>query len=610
MSRPASVLASRVVLVVAALALLAGCWEQRQRVVVNPDGSARIQVERSISARAARQMGMGGQADLEEAARDQAAEIVEGVRGVEAWTDVTWSASGDSLRFSGTAYVPDLSEYAFEDPGGEHDRTITSLDVRREEGALTVELAPSGDEEEDEDPLGDLTEQQSMEQARQLQSETRRMRAMAATFFAGMEETVVLELPTEPTGVEGFERRDDGAWGVTFRGDSLLAAMGGVVEMETSELAARLREAASAGQTRDQAMGALMERRFGSVPARFEIPAGGEPQFDYEAEVAEAREAWQEIRDRLGIGDDAGADDGPANGGGGDAAVAKDAGDTGAGAGGEAMGAEAAPAPAEGGGAAAAGEAGPADAGEEMPQGPPRPVRLSVGHPDLAGSLELGTTVVITLPGAAGVRRLGLATDGPRGLTITDETGRDLVAASREAHAAWEEAHPNTFTSRGVATWSLTTVGDDPEVPAVEIELWATPSADARSLAVRGAVPIRTPPESTTTTEVPTGRVEDGAELELGGRTATLSRYGTVTRGDERSKIYEVEGDAIVTAVRRGGETLWEMDERGAGRIEIPEELSGGEPLVFEHGAAGVRRVEVDLEFGLGLGSGGTSGDR
>jgi hypothetical protein len=266
--------------------------------------------------------------------------------------------------------------------------------------------------------------------------------------------------------------------------------------------------------------------------------------------------------------------------------------------------------------AGAAAEAG-ADAGDEgdaraeadvaaAPEGTSgsgEVVRLEVGRSGALSSLEAGTTFVLTLPALAGANHLGLATAEPEGLTVTDDEGRDMLAASREAYRSWEEANPNTMTSRSALSWNLGSTRGDPQVPTLEIELWAIPSPGARSLHVRGEVPILRQPTTTETATVPPGEIADGGELVLGDHRVRLSRYASMSRGDETSVIYDVEGDVIVTAVRRGGEVLWQLGGGGDTRITVPEELPGTEPVEFTFGEPGIRRVPVDLQFGIGLSS-------
>lgn len=572
---------------------LAGCWEVHQRVSVNPDGSARVEVSREISLDVVQQMGMGEDADLDDAARQQAAKMVRNAQGVEAWSDMDWSVEDGVIRVTGTAYVPDLDAFALSDPSGDDGSALSTLDFRRTDAGSIIEMT-LGDDTEDEDPLPSLTREAAMEMAAEIKKESRQMRTMAAGMFIDMRESVTLELPSEPTEVEGFAVGDDGAYTARFEGEKLLAAIGEVVAMETEDLATYLQEAASRGESREEAMGQLMLDGMEGIPARVVIPASGEPRFDYGAEAEAAAETYPELKERLGItGDEAaGGDEPPVT----EAAPGIERADE---AGGEAEARAEAAAEADAGADARA-EAGAA-AAPESASGPGEVIRLEVGRSGALSSLESGTTFVLTLPALAGADHLGLATAEPEGLTITDDEGRDLLAASREAYRNWEEANPNTMTSRTALSWSLGSTRGDPQVPTLEIELWAIPSAGARTLHVRGEVPILRQPTTTETATVPPGEIADGGELFLGDHRVRLSRYASMSRGDETSVIYDVEGDVIVTAVRRGGELLWDLGGGADTRVTVPEELPGTEPVELTYGEPSVRRVPVDLRFGLGL---------
>lgn len=574
--------------------VLAGCWEVHKEVTVNPDGTARIRVVRDVSLDAVKQMQMGQGSDLEESARQQAAEMVQSAQGVEAWSDVEWSVQEEVIRVQGTAYVPDLGEFSLNDPSGDDDQGFTALDFRRTDSGSVIELTMAGEDEEDQgEPLpSSLTHEQAVEMARKVKKENRQMRAMAAGMLLDMYEEVTLHLPAEPTEVDGFSRGEDGAYTASFAGEKLVSAIGAIIDMPTDSLASHLMAAAEAGKGRERAVGELMLDRLEGIPARVVIPSPGEQQFDYQAEVAEARESYPQLEERLGIGQDEGPAGGPEPFEG-EVTVEAEA-DEAAGGGGE-----------PGGGGKPAGAE--SEEGPIQVEGPPRVVRLQVGRPDVSSTLELGTTVHVTLPSVAGKQHLGLSAETPEGLSVTDDQGRELVAVSAQLRDSWKEDNPNHFTSRQATSWSLTTVGDDPEIPAVEISLWAAPSPGARSLRIQGEVPVLTPPTSTETATVAASAISDGASLELGGHEVTLSERATMTMGGERSVIYEVDGDPVVVEIRRKGETLWQLGDRGGARISVPEDLTGDEPLTFVFGEPAVMRVPLDLRFGIGLGGGGAT---
>lgn len=289
-------------LLLAVTFVFTGCWELQRQVVVNPDGSAKVRVSVEMPADLFQQMQAGEETDLEAAAREQAANMVQTVQGVEAWSDMEWSAGSETVRVAGTAYVPDLAEFGLADSSGSGD-AVTTLDVRRGDGSYTLELTFSDQNTEDEEPLpSPLTDEQAMEHARQAKQEGRETRRTAATLFTGMTEGVVLQLPAEPASTTGFTRQEDGTYAATFEGETLLSAIASITEMSDEQLADHLQQAAGKGEkSREEVMRNLVQERLEGMPARLVVPASGEPQFDYEAEVAAASKSFRQLKARLGI---------------------------------------------------------------------------------------------------------------------------------------------------------------------------------------------------------------------------------------------------------------------------------------------------------------------
>jgi hypothetical protein len=99
---------------VAALPLmLGGCFELRQDTTLNPDGSGKVVVE-TIMPDMSSMMTFGDQPaakpDPDVQLKKFAKDFIDGSKGVDAWSDVSFSMAEDGrMKFKGTAYFKDIT---------------------------------------------------------------------------------------------------------------------------------------------------------------------------------------------------------------------------------------------------------------------------------------------------------------------------------------------------------------------------------------------------------------------------------------------------------------------------------------------------------------------
>src|SRR3954471_18748775 len=93
-----------------------GCYERKQSVVLNPDGSGRVTIETDVAVPAIDAPGREKPTAVS-FGRQLAAEIINSTKGVDAWADVAVTAAADGrAHIVGTAYFPDINQLRFDMP--------------------------------------------------------------------------------------------------------------------------------------------------------------------------------------------------------------------------------------------------------------------------------------------------------------------------------------------------------------------------------------------------------------------------------------------------------------------------------------------------------------
>jgi hypothetical protein len=289
--------------------ILAGCVEGEMTYTVNPDGSAKVKID-VVSVVPPPLFGgtepnakKPEEETLDDIRRRAIRSTLE-MRGVAAWKGVSAEfLPNGKLKFIGTAYVKRLTE--FDSTGGIPLLTPTLAAERGADGSLKLsakrvgkdgptssnrkpktpdEIKKMADDELDQYILRDLIELQSG-------------KSLIVAILGDMKLKATFLLPGDATAVTGFER-DGRKVSFTFDGNKILAAMNKSLDQDRAGWRKLYREAASADAVTASILG------FPSDDLSVSVAKPGEPQFDFEKEVKEARGAYPELRKRFGFGDD------------------------------------------------------------------------------------------------------------------------------------------------------------------------------------------------------------------------------------------------------------------------------------------------------------------
>jgi hypothetical protein len=261
---------------------------------VNPDGSCKVEVEMTlppIPAELAAEM--PGAPPPEEMIKQFARRFV-GTRPTpsgdmaEVWANVTLTKNPDgSCTFKGTAYAKDVTKAQLL-PAANRDAATWAKD---DQGRMTLTLNLAGDR-----GAGPVRPQPNDEQTILRMNEFRNRLAeegkVLDKFLPGMRMEFAFRLPGTAAGVEGFTKAADGSLRKLVEGPKILADLKALAADDE-----KLKACIKAGH--DPMEDVMMKHMGGVLKARVE----GElkPQFDYDAEVKAAKEAFPKMMEKLGL---------------------------------------------------------------------------------------------------------------------------------------------------------------------------------------------------------------------------------------------------------------------------------------------------------------------
>jgi hypothetical protein len=284
---------------VCALALAAGgCFEIKQVITLNPDGSGKMALDMLTASPGGMMMGAGKDAapDANVMAHDAATKLISQSKGVDAWTDVKHEVAKDGrIHVSGTAYFPDLSKMSVgAGEGTEIKWTKDGKDMVLE--FVMKEEEEGGKEEPAAKPLSDEEVAKALQEKR---DEWAKQKPMVSMFMSTLKMDTTILLPGKIAEVNGFEKVDTTGVRVTIDGKKMLAAMDKVTADDKI-----MKDGLKAGKDpmkTPAARQALTEAMLGTKgPLRAKV-SDLKPLFDYKAEMEKAKAAQPEMMKKLGM---------------------------------------------------------------------------------------------------------------------------------------------------------------------------------------------------------------------------------------------------------------------------------------------------------------------
>lgn len=284
---------STIVGCLSSLLLLAGCFETKQEFTLNPDGSGKVVHESTFQ----NLQITGAKGASEAQVKAAAAEIINRAKGVDAWRDVSFALLDDGrISFKGTAYFRSLSDLDLP------DQTMLEFDwagAADGTGALTLRAKNSGRAEKPAAAPENLSAAEIAQKLKESRAQYQQMKPMMAMMVGTMKHEVVFHLPGKRGKSSLFQVDPAGALRLQFEGAKLLEAMDKLISDDAwmARNANSLKPGGS-GPQMDERMSELMFGEKG--PARAAVSGLGAAVFDYEGEVATAKEEFASIQQQLG----------------------------------------------------------------------------------------------------------------------------------------------------------------------------------------------------------------------------------------------------------------------------------------------------------------------
>ena len=293
------------------LLLLPGCIEMTQTITLNPDGRGKVVQEIHIAAMGGFDLNFGGGAPAKEKSldaikNDAAINFVSKTKGVAAWKDVSvkWAPDG-RLHMVGTAYFDKLGDMT-SGAGGDDDKLgpagavgspIPTFDVTVEKDGLKIAGKKADKIPLKKEPTPDfakMTDKEMDDYVLKQRVQFQMVKPLLVMFFTDLKVKMILRLPGEIHEVKGFKKDKATEVSFTLDGNELLKATKKLMTQDAASLKKTLKEGAPELLASFGLSGDAME-------PMLTVRKVGQPLFDYDKEVKEARAAYPEMRKKLNL---------------------------------------------------------------------------------------------------------------------------------------------------------------------------------------------------------------------------------------------------------------------------------------------------------------------
>jgi hypothetical protein len=274
------------------LIFLTGCFDTTEDFTLNPDGSGKVVIE---SICAPLQLQANEKQTPEQELRSSVRSILDNVKGVTAWKDVTYERQDDGrLKFKGTAYFRNINRVEFQ------NLALLNFSLTKgPDGNLVLAVQMNDNKNEKPTNPAPTPDPEFAAKIKEAKARYQSSRPMLVGILATMKQDAVFHLPGTASQISNFKSIPGGDLRITFVGTNMLAAMDSLATNDDwwrSRLAGG-RDMAQEGLSLDNA---LNEKLFGQKAPVRAVIAGGAPKFDYAAEVAAARTEYADLLRKLG----------------------------------------------------------------------------------------------------------------------------------------------------------------------------------------------------------------------------------------------------------------------------------------------------------------------
>lgn len=272
--------------------LLGGCFDTRQDITLNPDGTGRAIIE-STFAPPDLLLKSAGPRTTDTPGRQALRDLIDKATGVDAWRDLSWRELEDGrVTVRGIAYFTNLS--TFGTPFTAFQRFQTKRDPQ---GGLRIEVGTDATRASIARPGAPGQPPATADSLLRERQQWRALQPWLAATLGNLQQETVLHLPGPVRESSNFDTNTPGTLRLHLAGARLLAAIEDAVS--DPDRAGRLHDGDAAhGFDRERAN----ERIYGRRAAVHAVihPTGAE-RFDYASEVAAARKSFPELARSLGL---------------------------------------------------------------------------------------------------------------------------------------------------------------------------------------------------------------------------------------------------------------------------------------------------------------------
>ena len=287
------------------LLLTSGCFDTKEDFTLNPDGSGKVIHECTFQS--VNLNSDGETPDTGKVLTNAVRELLQQVKGVDAWRDVTFKAQDDGrLYFRGTAYFKNLSKLNIPNQTMlEFDWTKTAdggalLTLRTNQADTEVSEGVTMQHRQRKTPPKNLTPAEQDKLIKQQRGQYQQSKPMLAGFLGNMKHAVVLRLPGQVTHSANFTKDAAGNLAIRFDGAKMMEVMDKLVNDDDW---CRKHNGTGFDAQEKPVMDAEMNQYFfgENAPVSATVAGAGKPLFDYMAEVAAAQKEYAVLKKTLRV---------------------------------------------------------------------------------------------------------------------------------------------------------------------------------------------------------------------------------------------------------------------------------------------------------------------
>lgn len=270
--------------------LVTGCFETKDKVVLNPDGSGKVIIDALLPAAP----NFGNQEekpDAEALAKKSVSGFLRQAKGVDAWSDVSYKVTDEGkVALKATAYFPNINELKIE------PTMVPVTWEKSPKGGMVLAMKPKdGAASGPASKPAELSDEQVAAKVKQAKMEYQQGKPMMQMIFGTLKLETTYELPGTVAEASIFEKTDKGAKFVVD-GEKLMTAIDKM--MTDDKLLAQSIRSGTKGDDPEFMMTAMWGK---PGPAEVRVTGADKPQFDYKAEVKKAKEAQDEMLKKLDL---------------------------------------------------------------------------------------------------------------------------------------------------------------------------------------------------------------------------------------------------------------------------------------------------------------------